>query len=34
VHEEMRGVRDERAKLRTLDHAIDCDIEQRPRWLN
>jgi len=34
IHVEMRGVRDELARLRTLDSAIDADVERGHRWLN
>jgi len=34
IHAEMRGVRDELARLRTLDSAIDADVERGHRWLN
>ena len=34
IHAEMRGVRGELAKLRTLDHAADIDAERGHRWLN
>jgi hypothetical protein len=34
IHAEMRGVRDELAKLRTLDHFDTQRDPAKPRWLN
>jgi hypothetical protein len=34
IHAEMRGVRDELAKLRTLDHFDTRHDPAKPQWLN
>jgi hypothetical protein len=34
IHAEMRGVRDELTRLRTLTLINPCDEPSKPRWLN
>jgi hypothetical protein len=34
IHAEMRGVRDELTRLRTLALIDSCDEPSKPRWLN
>ena len=34
IHAEMRGVRDELTRLRTLALIDPCDEPAKPRWLN